>query len=63
MKNELNYDMDMCDNSQCPNAGSCMRQLAYQKAVAENYPHPLWVILNPQPGCTLYEPVKTISQP
>jgi len=27
MKNELNYDMDMCDNAQCPNAGSCMASL------------------------------------
>ena len=40
------YDYDLCDNEKCERKHTCKRFLTWRQAIEENYPYPIWLVVD-----------------
>jgi hypothetical protein len=52
------YDYDLCDNEECNKKNTCKRFITYKKAMEENYPYPLWIVVKAKTECFAYVSTK-----
>lgn len=51
------YDYDLCDNEKCERRHTCKRFLTWRQAIEENYPYPLWLVVDNKQKCWVYVPI------